>query len=124
MGIWSFCRKHCFNNCCLHTDVTLSDVLIDTKLPSILTSLISQCAEKDDLPFTEPLVDILSTFIEKGMYNMESFYMCYALFVTDKWKMTMLECGCVNHLLSVRNTAEYAQKFVDLVVLILMEGMK
>ncbi|XP_065892600.1 rap1 GTPase-GDP dissociation stimulator 1-like isoform X2 [Dysidea avara] len=86
------------------SDVTLSDVLIDTKLPSILTSLISQCAEKDDLPFTEPLVDILSTFIEK-----------------DKWKMTMLDCGCVNHLLSVRNTAEYAQKFVDLVVLILME---
>ena len=36
----------------------------------------------------------------------------------------MLECGCVNHLLSVSSTAEYRQKFVDLVVLILMEGIK
>ena len=66
----------CFNICavcCLHTDVSLSDSLIDTKLPSILSSLVSQCAAKDDLPFTEPLIEILSTFIEKGMCKTKSF---------------------------------------------------
>lgn len=47
-------------------DVSLSDSLIETKLPSTLTSLICRCTKEDDLPFMEPLIDILSTFIEKG----------------------------------------------------------
>ena len=49
-------------------DVSLSDLLIETKLPATLTSLISLCAKEDDLPFMEPLTDILSSFIEKGKY--------------------------------------------------------
>ena len=48
-------------------DVSLTDSLIETELPSTLTILISCCtAVEDDLPFMEPLIDILSTFMEKG----------------------------------------------------------
>ena len=51
-------------------DVSLTDSLIETELPSTLTTLISRCAAvEDDLPFMEPLIDILSTCIEKGMVN-------------------------------------------------------
>ena len=39
----------------------------------------------------------------------------------DKWKVVMVDSGCVPHLLSVKD-AQYQQKFIDLVVLMLMEG--
>lgn len=46
------------------------------------------------------------------------------MFITiiDKWKVVMVDCGCVPLLLAVKD-AQYKQKFIDLVVLMLMEGM-
>ena len=42
--------------------------------------------------------------------------------ITDKWKVIMVDCGCVPLLLSVKD-AQYKHKFIDLVVLMLMESM-
>lgn len=110
--------------------------LLPSSLPSSLSHLLQQCTA-GNLNVLEPVMEIVGTLVENGEYNRHlptpcNTYMSYVHvmhlwlklnphLLLDGWKVALVEAGCADHLLAVRDP-ELHRKATDILVLLLSEG--